>query len=389
MARSAGLFVTVLLIVVVAFSASDVAATDVEDIFERAQAGFEYAGSAQILQERRHIEEIATNALPRFPTPSMGGGITWQMHPRTGMTWELDGRPGMPIITGESFGPLYAERAQTVGQGRVFVSFSYARVEYDDLDGHGLDRVNKVPPVRWDWGEDTWLEVDALYGLDIVSDILTVQATVGVTDRWDIGVLVPYIEHDFRVKGVENIRWRDRYAVTPPDVPNHEISNHNVVHDEARGMGDLIVRSKYFAAKSRFVDVSIGLDVRAPTGAQDDLLGTGDVGVKPYLILSKTLDRLTPHLNVGHEWNTSHSKLNAIYYAAGMDVKVHNRLTLAGDIIGTSRDNGGASDVVDGNIGLKINLFDDVLLTASALVPIGNDGLRADVIGTVGLEWAF
>jgi hypothetical protein len=344
-----------------------------------------------MVQERTNIEKVLADALPRFPVGSMNGGLTWQMEPCTGVTWNLDQRSGVPVLTSESYGPLYAERAQTLVKGRVFVSFSYNRIEYDELDGKNIDGLNEIPSVRWDWGEDTWLEADAKYGLDITSNVFTMQATYGVTDRWDIGVLLPYIRHRISVDAEEIIRWRDRYAETPPDVPNHEISNVNDINNEAGGVGDIVVRSKYLLRACQLVDISVGLDVRTPTGDEESWLGTGDVGIKPYLILSNAFGRFEPHLNIGHEWNTTHSNRNSIRYAGGLDVKVHDRVTVAGDVIGMSLYNGHNEDVdiIDGNVGVKVNVARDILLTASAFIPINNDGLRADVIGTVGLECAF
>jgi len=378
-------------VILVASYASTVSGSDLEDILREAQRGFVYSGLPEMVQERTNIEKVLADALPRFPVGSMNGGLTWQMEPCTGVTWNLDQRSGVPVLTSESYGPLYAERAQTLGKGRVFVSFSYNRIEYDELDGKNIDGLNEIPSVRWDWGEDTWLEADAKYGLDITSNVFTMQATYGVTDRWDIGILLPYIRHRISVDAEEIIRWRDRYAETPPDVPNHEISNVNDINNEAGGVGDIVVRSKYLLRACQLVDISVGLDVRTPTGDEESWLGTGDVGIKPYLILSNAFGRFEPHLNIGHEWNTTHSNRNSIRYAGGLDVKVHDRVTVAGDVIGMSLYNGHNEDVdiIDGNVGVKVNVARDILLTASAFIPINNDGLRADVIGTVGLECAF
>ena len=47
------------------------------------------------------------------------------------------------------------------------------------------------------------------------------------------------------------------------------------------------------------------------------------------------------------------------------------------------------SDVVDLAVGLKVNPFGPVVGFASAIVPVVADGLRAEVIPTVGMEMTF
>jgi hypothetical protein len=47
------------------------------------------------------------------------------------------------------------------------------------------------------------------------------------------------------------------------------------------------------------------------------------------------------------------------------------------------------SDVVDASVGLRWRFAEAGVVSANALVPVNRDGLRADVIPTVQVEYAF
>jgi hypothetical protein len=47
------------------------------------------------------------------------------------------------------------------------------------------------------------------------------------------------------------------------------------------------------------------------------------------------------------------------------------------------------SDVLDVAVGMKVNLFRALVAFASAVVPLTNDGLRAEVIPAAGVEASF
>ncbi len=92
--------------------------------------------------------------------------------------------------------------------------------------------------------------------------------------------------------------------------------------------------------------VALGLDLRLPTGDEKNLLGTGAPGVHPFLAWSATYGALSPHLNVGYQWNgssilagdieagVSEDLPDVAVYAAGAVIAVHPRVTLALDVLG-------------------------------------------------------
>ena len=49
----------------------------------------------------------------------------------------------------------------------------------------------------------------------------------------------------------------------------------------------------------------LGLDLRVPTGDEENLLGAGAPGVKPFMAWSASYDTFSPHFNFGYLWNGS------------------------------------------------------------------------------------
>jgi hypothetical protein len=47
------------------------------------------------------------------------------------------------------------------------------------------------------------------------------------------------------------------------------------------------------------------------------------------------------------------------------------------------------SDAVDASVGLRWRFLESALLSANALVPLNREGLRANVVPTVNVEWRF
>jgi len=192
----------------------------------------------------------------------------------------------------------------------------------------------------------------------------------------------------------------------------------------ATGLGDVLLRLKGTAVKSGATAVGVLLDVRFPTGDEENLLGSGAWGVKPILAMSWGLGRVSPHLNVGYQWNgksilagdvetkTKKDLPDQLFYAGGLDIGVTKGLTLVFDVLGQrvsdaprlvettfNAANGstfpqvgfetGSFNVIDGSIGLKLNVVGQLLLDANVLIKLNNAGLRDNVSPLVAFEYSF
>ncbi len=181
-----------------------------------------------------------------------------------------------------------------------------------------------------------------------VSQFVT-YVTVGVTDRLDISLAVPVVSTNMTVVSDATIQ---RLGTTNPLTHFYRQSDGSIGNRRlftatasASGIGDVVVRLKSTVLKKESAGVAAGLDVRVPTGDALNLLGTGAAGLQPFVVMSGTIERISPHLNVGYQWNGSSVLAgnpatgqsadfpDQVTYVAGADLSV-GRLTLVFDLLG-------------------------------------------------------
>ena len=150
-----------------------------EEIAANINAGADPGSALSDLADALIITQAVTSQLSTFPLGSSAGGFTWSFMPGTGTF----------ARTTESFGPLFAERALTIGKGRVNVGLNYQRTSFDSFEGRSLeDReiVFYTPFPSSIIGEDA-LE------LNLTTQTFGFFANYGVTDRLDFGVVLPVV----------------------------------------------------------------------------------------------------------------------------------------------------------------------------------------------------
>ena len=145
--------------------------------------------------------------------------------------------------------------------------------------------------------------------------------------------------------------------------------------------------------------MAVALDLRVPTGNEDNLQGIGSPRVRPFYIVSAgSWAGVSPHVNVGFDLGDSSSVDNQFFYKVGLDWAALKWLTFAVDILGQHILNNSrvqadgkpaGDDIVDISLGFKANVWKNVLIEANVLLPLNNAGLRADVAPFVGVEVNF
>ncbi|MEE9519762.1 MAG: transporter [bacterium] len=335
----------------------------------------------------------------------------------TGFTFDIE--RGVPVRTTETLGPLVAERGPTLGAGRLNVAFSYTRLDYKKFDGDDLDDLSLIfshddvngdgvlgPPLDFELDE---INVDV--DIEITQDVFSIFATYGLTRTLDVGFVVPIVHIDVRAKALATIV---RNSASSPFVHNFDPATGDSCIDfdparpdqckdesggDATGIGDVLLRTKYNFLRNQegWPDLAIFGQVKLPTGDKDDLLGTGETNFLALLVATKSFGLgsdirwLEPHLNFGYELSTDSDQDN-LRYIAGLDARVHPRLTTAIDVLGRWEPNGDpiGNNLVDFAFGVKWNPFRTLVLNGNVLLPVNKDeGLRTDVIWTVGVEYTF
>lgn len=358
--------------------------------------------------------------LVSVPLPSPGGGFTFQFDPSLGVFQR----------TTESFGPILADRADTIGARRVSFGFAYQRFNFDTVEGLDLGSVPAVfthdNAVLRGGREDV---VTTRNAIEATVDQSTTFVTLGVTDRLDVSLAVPYVSNYLKVVSTATIH---RLGTTNELTHFFRQSDGEVgvqrlftAVGSASGLGDIMIRVKQTVRKQPTSGLAVGLDVRLPTGDEMNLLGSGAPGLQPFGIWSATYDKVSPHVNVSYKWNGSSVLAgnpargesahfpDQVAYGAGADLSVNPRLTLAFDLIGRYfidaerlrpqefqaldgrsvfpnivfvRD---SFNALSGAIGLKGNVFGRLLLDVNLLFKLDDHGLRDKVTPLVGIEYSF
>ena len=165
------------------------------------------------------------------------------------------------------------------------------------------------------------------------------------------------------------------------------------VSGDAYGIGDIIIRLKYYFRELEWADVALAADLKVPSGDEKNLLGSDAFTLTPFIILSKTLyeGRFNPHLNVGYENNFDDSELSQLKYAVGFDSRITRQVSFALDLIGSNELSGDdvGDDLYDVSAGVKYNPWRDLIFFANVQVPLNDEGLRADFVPSVGAEYSF
>jgi len=284
-------------------------------------------------------------------------------------------------VTGPIARSSFAERAATLGKGVFSFGFGQQSVHYDRLDGIDLEngdltfvfQHNNCCGPNANAGQLTDLSPDferdlleQKVGIDIDRNVFATVLEFGVSDRIDLGVVVPFVKLDMHTRVFSRIL---RTATPPTDAEEHGnaipihafdplgLSNRTTYASaHARGIGDIVLRGKAQLVKTDDGGVAVAVNVSVPTGDEEDLLGTGVLRVEARGIWSQQFGRVGAHLNGGY--TTSGGSLPASLTAAvdplsargqfgddqlklpdeigvvgGVEVAVAPRVGISGDII--------------------------------------------------------
>jgi hypothetical protein len=239
--------------------------------------------------------------------------------PSSGFTYKYDRETGAFVRTTTSFGPIYAERAETVGRGKVTLGSSYQRFRFNSLDGnnlHNLPAVFSHVPNTGPGNVPEPYEADVITSTNNITlnmDQTMLFGTVGITNRLDASVAVPVVST--RMSAVSNdqiIRVSGPTftltgtTTTLPNPHQFDASGSQTKSfsstGSAAGIGDITFRVKGQVLQRETLSIALAMDVRTPTGDARQFLGSGAAGIKPYVIISAR-KKFSPHANLGYQWN--------------------------------------------------------------------------------------
>ena len=364
---------------------------------------------------------IATQ-LTELPIPSASVGT---------VSIQKAGNPfGVPF---DNLGPILTDRPDTVGIHHLFAGFSYQRFNFNAIDGNSFGSL----PIGYT-AAFTSSNGDALtvYGSQTANvnfhlNQYVGSLTYGLTKTTDVSVVVPFSDVSLNVT-------TSNFQTYLYDANANQYSNESLkagttipASGSASGVGDVIVSVKQslLGQEGRPPAVAVGADFRIPSGDALNYLGSGAFGFNLHGLFEYR-SKLSPHLKLGYQWNSGSQLVNifatsktalpgGLQYDAGADYRLHRKLTLAADILGSqsvntvslvsnkvsltpapSANSGiNASYVlvldtvpdtytsVNFSGGLKYRPIPHWIFYGNVLVPINNVGLRSDPVPLVGISF--
>lgn len=369
------------------------------------------------------LTDALGTSISSIPIGSTSGGETFRIE------------AGVPVLTSTSAGPIFAERAQTLGQGRVLAGISRTGFTFSTLRGVDMGNINLVfthanvnfPGCDAQFGGNCALygiprlENDAMdFHLDMSLDVrvTSLYVTYGVTNRFDFSVVAPIVQAEFRGESDAQIRpfggdsAVHYFAGTPS---NPVLTAHRQSLGSSAGLGDVAVRLKVNMRDTPDASIAFLVDGRFPTGSEEDLLGAGKFSGRALMILSSKLGDFAPHLNAGYLYHAAKQQNDAVLGTIGFDQRLGDPVTLAADLV-TELQVGDSKlqlpgivtydvpfrrtinptnipemrdDIVNGSFGFKIVPARKTTIVVNTLFPLNRGGLRPNIVYTAALEYTF
>ena len=367
--------------------------------------------------------------------------------PVSGFVLGFDKKLGIPVEESQNLGSVLTERGNTVGRHKLFLGFTYQRFVFQTIDGTKLSSLPSAYFIQTVPG--TSIQEYGISNNSLGANLSQYTGIVafGLTDRIDVSLTVPY-ERVSLSAGNSNVQ--QAFVSNGVSSVSNVQAGQNIA-GSAHGVGDLLFNMKGTVFNGEKSKIALGMEARFPTGDEFNLLGTGAYGVKPYVVFSR-LGRITPHLNLGYQWNDfSDLYINSCYfngactanltglptlrlpdsldYSAGADIGVVKKFTVVADFVGQHYFNAprvtpavplsqanipgmpipgssaqvaafnnaktvgvatGSIDVNNVAAGIKWNPTGRLILSANALIRLDTGGLRPNrFVPLVGISYRF
>ncbi|HUI64492.1 MAG TPA: hypothetical protein VL126_06610 [Bacteroidota bacterium] len=368
------------------------------------------------------LNSLIYNNIASFPISSASTGILF------------DFASGQPVRVPTSLGPIFGETARPVGAGKLALEVSYNYLDMNRIRGIPTDQMqftfthaHLVPgdTLGSDPTESDYMTVSM--DMHVHASMAAIIASYGVTKDLDIGFAIPLIQMSVSGTATAVINsytfahfgFAFHYFGGNAQIP--QLTTTQPYSQSATGVGDIAIRGKYSFLRSSDADAAALVDVRLPTGKQEDFLGTGKTTVRVWGILSRRMGEMTPHINIGYAHKPAELESDAVEFRAGFESLLLSDLTFALDILGQIDVNSSKaihllpgsvlivnrpitgsmteqfiplSNIPDSNgdnlynasMGFRFAPSEKFMLFANILVPLNSAGLRTTLAPTVGLS---
>ena len=258
-------------------------------------------------------------------------------------------KAGVPE-TFTNLGPILVDRAQVIGKGKVFIGATASQYVFTDIDGISLGNLPfAYSQISYYPGTNNPLSTTYTTestNLSFRLDQLVTVATIGVSNRVDLSIIVPYERVSLGASANNSESYVQNAGSTVASGPSMNAIQHTA--GTATGIGDITFNGKgvLWGGEGERATFSGGLTVRTPTGDDLNFLGSGSWGFDLYTVYSY-LARVSPHARIGYRWNTTSELYNptdkfgddqslpgGLEYDFGADTSLSRSFTVALDVLG-------------------------------------------------------
>jgi hypothetical protein len=369
----------------------------------------------QAAEQAAALTKFISAAMSTAPVASSSAGFTFYVD-----------STGQSRLKSQSFGPTFADRPLTNGRGTVSIDFNYqyAKSNFEGGLGTADGRTEGLPIFdnTVTFKSDGFVQyITRRAYLEAKSQAFNFQLSYGVTDKFDVGVLIPVVS--LKLTGRMDEAWDisrtqpiDHSRPTPIGtwecVPTSCPVADSTSTASATGLGDITLRLKY-SVVGQTEGVAIAADVRTPTGDEEEMLGTGKASVKfQLLVLKSDLGPASVHANAGYTAGGLSDEFN---YVAGFDAALLSKKQLTASVSFLGR------TLIDGSLpttantffrdqptnivvvnrflweqatvnfmqlaaGAKVQVSQNWLLAGSILIPLNKRGFQPGISPVIGLE---
>ena len=274
----------------------------------------------------REMNLALASQLAAFPLASSSGGFTFSVNER-----------GEVAPTSTNFGPSFAERGVTIGRKQVNFGFTFQATSYNSFEGSDLDsneltfirEHNDCCPAGGNAGVAT-SDPSAVTGFnpaferDLLRSNLRASidtkttaffANYGVSNRLDVGIAIPIVSVQMDATVDSEILRTGSGTTVLPLTHSFDPSGAGTASfsesGSATGFGDVLLRAKYNFLRTSTSALAAALDLRLPTGDEDELLGTGATQAKLLFVASGEYGRFSPHVNFGYTFSNGETSEEA------------------------------------------------------------------------------
>lgn len=324
--------------------------------------------------------------LSTLPLASSSGGFVYKLNPSLGLVERAS----------DGFGPFFTERLLRNSRGQMSVGFNLQFADFTSLQGASLRTGTFPTNAARAAGATQPFSVDTL-NLELSGRTATGLVSYGVTERLAIGAAVPLVHVRFSGQRMRTTDGRSTLQSTQAG--------------SATGLGDISIQGRYVLAGVSRRGVSVGGDLRLPTGRSEDLLGSGKTAARAIGIGSWEENQLALHVNGGFGVGGASRE---IFWSTATTFAAHQHVTVVAEVMGRRlselslvQDVYQPHPLVQGVetmrwlpaergvhtmylvTGAKWNLAKSWLLNTNLLIRVTDPGLRARVTPAISIDYAF